>query len=293
MPDGSLELVDGHLRAETTPDQEVPVLILDIDEAEANKLLATLDPLAALAVADSERLNELLQDVRTSNSAVQSMLVDLVKQCGVAGDDGQPELADCEPMLFPERYEVLVQCADEPQQKELIERLLADGLVCPTNFLNLRRASWQLALLPPDIMPTLNINRSTRIQRTPRVVQLEGLFDVPPAERSELTWQVHLPLEEKPWQIGLIVGPSGCGKTTLAREAFGESLVRGYDWPADQSLVDGFPDSLSMKQITLLLSSVGFSSPPSWLRPFRVLSNGEQFRATIARAGRRGAARGD
>src|SRR5687767_5327024 len=45
LPDGTLELVDGHLRAETTPDALVPVLILDVDEAEAAKLLATLDPL--------------------------------------------------------------------------------------------------------------------------------------------------------------------------------------------------------------------------------------------------------
>jgi hypothetical protein len=130
LPDGSLELVDGHLRAETTPDQEVPVLVLDIDEDEANKLLATLDPLAALALADGERLNDLLQSVKTSNSAVQAMLADLAKDAAWPTPDGQPKPADSEPMLFPERYEVLVQCADEPQQKELIERMLADGLVC-------------------------------------------------------------------------------------------------------------------------------------------------------------------
>ncbi len=46
LPDGSLELIDGHLRAETTPDMEVPVLILDLDDAEAAKLLALHDPLA-------------------------------------------------------------------------------------------------------------------------------------------------------------------------------------------------------------------------------------------------------
>ena len=39
-------LVDGHLRAETTPDAIVPVLVLDVDEAEADKILLTLDPLA-------------------------------------------------------------------------------------------------------------------------------------------------------------------------------------------------------------------------------------------------------
>ena len=133
-------------------------------------------------------------------------------------------------------------------------------------------------------MLCLNITRSTPIQRTPRVVQIEGLFDLPPARRSELTWQVHLPIDDRPWQIGLIVGPSGCGKTTLARKLFGEDLAGGFEWPEHEAIVDGFPVELSIKEITLLLSSVGFSSPPSWLRPFRALSNGEQFRATMARA---------
>src|SRR5690606_13579315 len=122
------------------------------------------------------------------------------------------------------------------------------------------------------------------VVRTPRVMQLEGLFDVPPSQRSERTWSADLPIEAKPWNIGLIVGPSGCGKSTIARELFATQLVDGFDWPADQCLCDGFPQSLSIKEITELLSSVGFSSPPSWLRPFRCLSNGEQFRATLARA---------
>ena len=47
LPDGTLEIVDGHLRAETTPDMDVPVLILDINQDEAAKLLAVLDPMAA------------------------------------------------------------------------------------------------------------------------------------------------------------------------------------------------------------------------------------------------------
>ncbi|HVL82614.1 MAG TPA: DNA modification methylase [Actinomycetota bacterium] len=61
--DGRLVLIDGHLRAETTPDQEVPVLVLDVTEAEADKILATLDPLAAMAEPDPEALRELLEEV--------------------------------------------------------------------------------------------------------------------------------------------------------------------------------------------------------------------------------------
>jgi ParB-like chromosome segregation protein Spo0J len=32
LPDGRLMIVDGHLRAETTPDELVPVLVLDVNE---------------------------------------------------------------------------------------------------------------------------------------------------------------------------------------------------------------------------------------------------------------------
>ena len=75
-PEG-LMLVDGHLRAETTPDSEVPVLVLDIDEAEADLMLATLDPLAAMAGRDEERLAELLATVSSENEAVLSLFAGL------------------------------------------------------------------------------------------------------------------------------------------------------------------------------------------------------------------------
>lgn len=131
---------------------------------------------------------------------------------------------------------------------------------------------------------TASIVKTSAIVRTPRVMQLEGIFDVPPTKESRLTWDVSLPLDERPWNIGAIVGASGTGKSTVAAELFGDALVSGFAWPDDKSLVDGFPAALSIRDITGLLSSVGFSSPPSWLRPFRVLSTGEQFRATVARA---------
>jgi len=132
-------------------------------------------------------------------------------------------------------------------------------------------------------MPEANIQVSSPIIPTPRALQLAGMFDIPPAERSELKWTVKLPLEEKDWQIGAIIGPSGCGKSTIARKLFGDSMVPEYAWPKDKCVLDGFPEGMPNKTIVELLSSVGFSSPPSWLRPFHVLSIGEQFRVTLAR----------
>lgn len=120
---------------------------------------------------------------------------------------------------------------------------------------------------------------------TPRVQQVAGLFDLPLAPTSRLEWDVTLPLDEKPWHVGLITGPSGCGKSTIARRLWPAETARGAGlaWPADRSVLDAFPAGLSVKDITALLSAVGFSSPPAWLRPFHVLSAGQQFRATLAR----------
>ena len=74
LPDGRLQLIDGHLRAETTPDELVPVLVLDVTEEEADKLLATLDPMAAMAESDAERLGALLETVHSDDEAVRELL---------------------------------------------------------------------------------------------------------------------------------------------------------------------------------------------------------------------------
>lgn len=133
-------------------------------------------------------------------------------------------------------------------------------------------------------MPRLDLVVRTAIVRSPRVLQLEGLFDVAAAAHSEQTWRADLPLDERAWHIGAIVGPSGAGKTSAARALFPNAATQTYDWPADRSVVDAFPSGCSIRDITALLSSVGFSSPPAWLRPYRVLSTGQQFRVTLARA---------
>jgi len=72
-PDG-LMLIDGHLRAETTPDQDVPVLVLDVTEEEADKILLTLDPLAGLATVDKSDLRSLMDSVKFSSDDLAAVL---------------------------------------------------------------------------------------------------------------------------------------------------------------------------------------------------------------------------
>ena len=83
LDDGSLMLIDGHLRAETIGTEVVPVLILDVDEAEADKILATLDPLAAMADSDAVKLDDLLRNIDTGSEALQEMIAATAEKAGL------------------------------------------------------------------------------------------------------------------------------------------------------------------------------------------------------------------
>ena len=81
--DRGLMLIDGHARAEIAGESEIPVLILDVTEAEANKILATFDPLGAMAEADAVKLDAILREVETGSEALAAMLTELAATSGV------------------------------------------------------------------------------------------------------------------------------------------------------------------------------------------------------------------
>lgn len=131
-------------------------------------------------------------------------------------------------------------------------------------------------------MPAVKIVRETAIARTPRLMQVEGMFDMPQDPKTRHEWTVDFEVGED-WHVGVVVGPSGSGKSTIARELFPGKMVEAWEWPAHKALVDGFPASMGTREVCQLLSSVGFSSPPGWRKPYHVLSNGEKFRVDVAR----------
>lgn len=74
-----LELIDGHMRSEEEAklgDEPVPVLVVDLDDAEADKILATLDPLASMAEAADRKRSELLATLQTEHAALRRFIVD-------------------------------------------------------------------------------------------------------------------------------------------------------------------------------------------------------------------------
>ncbi|MFM8287155.1 MAG: hypothetical protein ACKOGA_10555 [Planctomycetaceae bacterium] len=173
--DGQLQLVDGHRRAETTPDAVVPVLILDLDEDEARRLLLTLDPLASLAEATAAARDQLLSSVRFQSAELLEEMTQAWQrvrprlespaafqhpgnradtapggspsapsESEPSGGGGRPGSGErggrgagrrggpgrAGPLELTPRHCVLIDCADEAEQLQLLERLAGEGLKC-------------------------------------------------------------------------------------------------------------------------------------------------------------------
>jgi ParB-like chromosome segregation protein Spo0J len=73
-------VIDGHLRialAIEHGESEIPVTYVDLSQKEESLILATIDPLSALAIVDHDKLGDLLQLVSTDNTSILEMLSDL------------------------------------------------------------------------------------------------------------------------------------------------------------------------------------------------------------------------
>lgn len=130
-------------------------------------------------------------------------------------------------------------------------------------------------------MQAIDIVIEREVPRTFRTASLESVFDCPIGKKQRLEWHVEIPGLEDEWSIGMIVGPSGSGKSTVMKQAYGEPI--NWQWPTDKALIDALAPDKDMTEVSAALGAVGLNTIPSWARPFHVLSNGEQFRATIAR----------
>lgn len=115
-----------------------------------------------------------------------------------------------------------------------------------------------------------------------RAEKVKSLFNA----ESGHTWEhiAELPIEDNDWQIGLIVGPSGSCKTSIGKQIWNNGIINlSEGWNENLPIVEDIAPQKSMNEVTAALSAVGLGDVPAWLRPFKVLSNGEQFRAGLAR----------
>ena len=129
----------------------------------------------------------------------------------------------------------------------------------------------------------INVHNSCADYDSYRAARVKSLFNC--ESGADFRISAELPAEDNSWKIGVIVGPSGSGKSSIARRFWPGVAPTGLadSWPADQPIIDAIAPDGDFNAVTAALAAVGLGSVPSWLRPFHVLSCGEQFRAGLAR----------
>lgn len=131
-------------------------------------------------------------------------------------------------------------------------------------------------------MPSFDIIKTSNPEKTYRVSSVLSAFDLD-IDKVKEHFKGSIDIENKEWNVGLIVGSSGTGKSTIAKEVFPESYIFEQNYNSI-SVIDDMPKEKSIQEITKTFASVGFASPPSWLKPYSVLSNGEKMRCDLAKS---------
>jgi hypothetical protein len=131
-----LTLIDGHLRREELADEEITVEVLDVDDAEAKKLLLSIDPMAQLAgyneqvlanlrgavTTKSDALSNLWASVADGQRAAERVMNDARRKASAKADEARQEL--------PDRFLVIIECPDERSQVEALRLCKDAGLNC-------------------------------------------------------------------------------------------------------------------------------------------------------------------
>ena len=125
----------------------------------------------------------------------------------------------------------------------------------------------------------MNITLTSKIQNDKYTEYVYDTFDIQNREETSVTIPMDIDgLNSFEWNVGVIYGGSGSGKSTILKELGG---IKTIEFDVDKPLISNF-DWLEPEEASRVLTSIGLSSVPTWLRPFRLLSNGEQYRAYLA-----------
>jgi ABC-type lipoprotein export system ATPase subunit/GNAT superfamily N-acetyltransferase len=125
----------------------------------------------------------------------------------------------------------------------------------------------------------MNITLTSKIQNDKYTEYVYDAFDIQNREETSVTIPMDIDgLNSFEWNVGVIYGGSGSGKSTILKELGG---IKTIEFDVDKPLISNF-DWLEPEEASRVLTSIGLSSVPTWLRPFRLLSNGEQYRAYLA-----------
>jgi len=139
-------------------------------------------------------------------------------------------------------------------------------------YLNIRRRTFKFYNMKFSIIKEHTYPKTDRVDQIVKYFDLQGDTVV-----ENFDGEIDLDFD---WNVGLIIGDSGSGKTTIAKHLFGNQYVNNFNF-VNGSVIEDFPTNKSLDDIISVLISVGFSSPPSWLKPYSVLSMGEKMRVEL------------
>jgi len=126
-------VIDGHLRialALRRDEQSVPVTLVDLTESEEMQVLASLDPIAAMAVTDRVKLDETLAGITGESERMRKMLEELAHGERDAASDALHTPAGGGSTPYSASFSIIVECADEDEQLGLLTRFQEEGLKC-------------------------------------------------------------------------------------------------------------------------------------------------------------------
>ena len=128
--DGKLVLIDGHLRKDLLPGEKIPVLVTNLTEEEGEKVLATYDPIGAMATSDKAAFSDLLKSISSDTADFQQLLERLGKPVleGLSDPDEPTAPVKDSGIKTGDLFELgghRILCGDSTKQED-VDRLL-DG----------------------------------------------------------------------------------------------------------------------------------------------------------------------
>ena len=126
-------------------------------------------------------------------------------------------------------------------------------------------------------MKTYSLELKSDSSKTFMAQKAANSFDINLSEKLTHSFSIKADVETE-YNVGLIVGASGSGKTVLAKKIWGENCFYEIN-NLNKAVIDLFPENTSYNERASILTGVGLSSVPCWLKPLKVLSNGQRARA--------------
>ena len=131
-------------------------------------------------------------------------------------------------------------------------------------------------------MPNFDIVKQSDVIKTFRTKAIVDTYELDATGIIEETFKGNIDIEDKEWNVGIVVGRSGTGKTTIAKDDFTNFYFENHKW-TDGAVIDNMPEEKTIEEITGVFTSVGLGTVWTWLKPYNVLSNGEKMRMDLAR----------